>query len=346
MKISGIKLFRYHLPFVKPINFSGTDLSGRDGIIIQLKDSENQIGLGETSPLPGFSVETIDDVIIELKNILPALKQKPTEIPNIIQSLSPSVIFGIESAFHSLKNELLTPEYSKTITLNGLITTNNSKGIEQAKKLVSDGYQTLKIKVGRQPVEDDISFIKNIVNNIDKKIKLRLDANRAWSYYEALKFAKGIHDVSIEYIEEPLQDINELEKFALETNTPVAIDESLTTLIPNQLKQMQWVQAIIIKPTLLGSINKSIDLIKAANEIGIKTVFSSSFESSVGLAIITQLASSLGTSGTAVGLDTGSFFSEDLYKVNLFNNPFLSVDDIADKYMDIDYLKLEMIAHV
>ena len=66
MILNDLKVYRYALPLKKTINFNGRELSSRNGLILKLIDSNNNISYSEISPLPGFHEETIDDAIKQL----------------------------------------------------------------------------------------------------------------------------------------------------------------------------------------------------------------------------------------------------------------------------------------
>ena len=55
----GMKFFRYALP----MTFGGI----REGILLRLENSEGAVGWGDAAPLPGWSTETLDDVISSIR---------------------------------------------------------------------------------------------------------------------------------------------------------------------------------------------------------------------------------------------------------------------------------------
>ena len=60
-KLSGFDLHRYELRFSEPLTLKGTVLHYREGLLLELIDEGGVVGRGETSPLPGFSRESLDD---------------------------------------------------------------------------------------------------------------------------------------------------------------------------------------------------------------------------------------------------------------------------------------------
>lgn len=86
----------------------------------------------------------------------------------------------------------------------------------------------------------------------------------------------------------------------------------------------------MIKPTLVGSLEKCISLIEQAHQQGLIAVISSSIESSLGLTQLARFATQY-TPNTLAGLDT-----LDLMKVQLlreWNNSTLPIAHLNSPYI-------------
>jgi O-succinylbenzoate synthase len=91
----------------------------------------------------------------------------------------------------------------------------------------------------------------------------------------------------------------------------VALDESLLEL--KEAKEIPtWCAAIIIKPALIGGMQKSLEWIQSARRLNIKSVISDTFFSAVGLAMEANLAAVAGGNKIAMGLDTFQRFSKNI----------------------------------
>ncbi len=85
---------------------------------------------------------------------------------------------------------------------------------------------------------------------------------------------------------------------------PVALDESLCDgTAPNGLQEKP-LGAFVLKPAVIGSLNRVSYLIDRARELGIPAVLSSVFESPVALKFYAKLAFAHGLQHHAHGLDT------------------------------------------
>jgi O-succinylbenzoate synthase len=334
MKIDGVKAFSYTLPLTKPLRLRHHTITHRQGLLLRINDIDGHLGWGETAPLPGFSTESYVEAIRQIIDLHALLTD--VEIPdsatrldgsvsNLTESMNllPSVQFGVESAIlNLLANAAHTPlcvllggEQSPSVALNALASGTTREILRVATEAAGNGFRAIKVKVGRNPLVDEISLVTRLSQNLkntDASVTLRLDANRAWDFDEAAWFAEGIADCAIEYIEEPCATLEDSLKVARNTGLPIALDESLTDLQPQQLEDVQGCAAVVLKPTLLGGVEKSTTWARQAQKIGIKAVMSSSFESSLGILTLAHMAATMSDDQTPHGLDTLDWFEQDL----------------------------------
>ncbi len=279
--IAGINAYRFRIPFRRNVMLAGTPVSQREGILL-----EHNGRWAEASPLPGFSSESIDDVIAALRG---DYNNKP--VPAALS-------FALSSLVEPMPTRLQVP-------LNGLLLGDETQILADAKNCSQRGFAAVKLKVGRNALDSEIRLVRQVRDLLPADIHLRLDANQAWTFEEAEEFFKRVEGVDIEYVEEPLQDPDQLEKLFATTGIGYALDESLKG--GNSLEKWPNVTALICKPTILGGR-------KAIAELGTEEtmkVFSSAFESGVGIARIMQLAAEF-SPGTPAGLDTLAYMKDDL----------------------------------
>jgi isochorismate synthase/2-succinyl-5-enolpyruvyl-6-hydroxy-3-cyclohexene-1-carboxylate synthase/2-succinyl-6-hydroxy-2,4-cyclohexadiene-1-carboxylate synthase/O-succinylbenzoate synthase len=102
----------------------------------------------------------------------------------------------------------------------------------EAKRLVKQGYSCFKIKVARgvgaAGAALDADRVEAIREAVGPDVTLRCDANRGWSLNDALTFGLRVTDLNLQYVEEPVRDVeNDLAAFHCTTGVPVALDESV-----------------------------------------------------------------------------------------------------------------------
>jgi len=305
VKINSAVIYQYSLPLSKPLVVRNRILKRREGLILYLSDSEGCEGFGEIAPLPGLNKESLASA---KKQILSGIKQP----------LYPSVQFGLETAWLSLvvhrQNkmlcELLSKTHRDTVEINALLDGSLKEVCVQAAKKIKKGFRSFKLKVGRGPLDTDIQKVRTLEKIFNSKATLRLDANRAWDWDTAINFAKRINTHIIDYIEEPLADSRRLSDFYSATQISFAFDESLVNVKLEKLRAQAGLKAVILKPTVLGGLFKTMEWIRRAESLGIQPIISSAFETCIGLAALTHLAAC--TRGNfPVGLDTRQWFKNE-----------------------------------
>jgi O-succinylbenzoate synthase len=336
MRIASFELFSFALPLKRPLPTKNETLSQRSGLILELRDDSGHVGLGEISPLPDFNSETLDEARAQL--VRTGLRLCGQKAPDGLErldgsfrrwldklgcgGLAPSVRFGLESAtLHLIAEErkitiadLLVSWPRPSVTVNGLLGGSPAQVMERADELVKLGYRAFKLKVGRRGVDDCVQGVRRVRRLIGARAVLRLDANRAWSVDDAIKFCNGVMDLSIEYIEEPVNDVGLLRELLKENrlSIPVALDETVAEMSITDLNDWRTATAIILKPTLLG-LEESFLFARKAKELGITPVVSSAFESGLGISILGQAAAAINASDIPAGLGTFDWFAEDLW---------------------------------
>jgi O-succinylbenzoate synthase len=204
------------------------------------------------------------------------------------------------------------------------------------------GYETVKLKVGGRSVEEDIGLVCALVGVLGDGVSLRLDANRAWEFEQAMEFARGVAGVRFEYVEEPLADPAQLPVLVRETGVPVALDESLAGMQPGALEGHSYARAAVLKPTLVGGLSLTLRFAKRATLLGMEPVISSAYETGVGTTALVALAAGVGGGTVPAGLDTYRRLAGDVLRPRLdLPAPRVDVRAMAATRREIDRRLLE-----
>ncbi|MEZ9594308.1 o-succinylbenzoate synthase [Shewanella sp. 10N.261.52.F9] len=341
LTLTQISLHQFTIDLDKPLPVGKQRIEQRLGLVLSAIASNSTTqqqasveisplsGLdNQGQPLAGFSHETLVEVSEQLIAMLPQLQQQSIDqlLDFAESSKLPSLSFGLSQLHAKLVGQFdghaITP---RTIPL---IYRHNDEPLsavsERVASLASHVY-AVKIKVAQDSLEDEIKLIHQILA-IRPNLKLRLDANRGFNLEQAIEFAACLPLASIEYIEEPCQNPDDNQAFYQAIEMPWALDESLNS--PDYQFTMQaGLTALIIKPMLLGSIEKLQQLIDTATEHGVRCILSSSLETSLGIDALTRLATII-TPDEIPGVDTLAAFSQDLV-VSFAKPTCLQLDDLT-----------------
>ncbi|PKL83878.1 MAG: o-succinylbenzoate synthase [Ignavibacteriae bacterium HGW-Ignavibacteriae-3] len=327
MIINGFKYIPFTLNFNSPFKTSSKTITARKGYILQLKDELGNLSLGECSPLPGFSTDNIEEagnLLANLQNQVLGLNVEHNfeSIQNSLRrfDLLPSLQFAFEQAVIDLLlhrdrgfiNNLIEKK-KFLIGVNAVIGfAKEDVVLFKIREKIKHGYDTFKIKVGREDINEDFLLIKKIRDEFGSGINIRLDVNRAWSSDKTLENICLFKDFNITYIEEPCELVCGNFRLIDQSPVPIALDESLASF-ENATKLINECNAkfIILKPMILGGIISSYKFIKEAGNKNKKVIISSSFGSSIGRSALVLLAAATGNQ-MAHGLDTPEYFSSDV----------------------------------
>ena len=335
MKLAGLRLYRYELPFTEPLVLKGAELYRREGILVEALGEGGVAGWGEASPLPGFSPESLDEVVRQLRGLDNAMVGREVtgdwtdpdgDFARELDAmgLAPSARFGLELALWNfwaassgkVLPELIAARPRATVPINALISSPDH-ALGEAHQARSAGYEALKLKVGGRNVEDDVELVRAVREVLGGGVALRLDANRAWGLGEAERFAGAVAELDLEYVEEPLADPAQLPSLVRDHGLPVALDESLADMEPEALEDHGYARAVVLKPTLLGGISRTLRFARVASRLGMRPVVSSAYETGVGTSALVALAAGVGDEEVPAGLDTYRRLAEDVLRPRL-----------------------------
>ena len=287
------QVYRWQIPMDAGVVLRDRRLKTRDGLYVCLREGERE-GWGEISPLPGFSQETWEEAQSVLLAWVNNWLAGDSELPQM-----PSVAFGVSCALAELADTLPQAANYRAAPLC------NGDPDDLILKLADmPGEKVAKVKVGLYEAVRD-GMVVNLLLEAIPDLHLRLDANRAWTPLKGQQFAKYVNPDyrdRIAFLEEPCKTRDDSRAFARETGIAIAWDESLRE--PDfAFVAEEGVRAVVIKPTLTGSLEKVREQVKAAHALGLTAVISSSIESSLGLMQLARIAAWL-TPDTIPGLDT------------------------------------------
>ena len=341
MIIQHYQLFQYQIPLDALLPVGKQRIDCRHGVVIVIEvDIEGVMnpvcvevsplsGLDvDGQPLTGFSQESLAQVIGYLKTELPSLLGEQSEqLLQLSQCCPlPSVSFGL-SLLHAKLHQKIGLRQGSQQTVP-LIYQDSDEPLHllQAKvAALSASVNAVKVKVGQTDLESDIKLIHAILAT-KPNLKLRLDANRSFSLDAAITFAACMPKEAIEYIEEPCQCPSDNQAFFEALGIPYALDESLNNA-KYQFTMQPGLAALVIKPMLLGSIEKLSELIDTAHSHGVRCILSSSLEASLGIQDLSRLAATL-TPDEVPGINTLKAFSQDLV-ISSGKKRCLSTDNLS-----------------
>lgn len=358
MTVADVDLYRYELPLTDPLQLGASTVEHREGLLVRLTARDGAVGWGEAAPLPGFSDETLADVVSRAQSLasrwagstvslstealdaslrgLPIGQEEPRSLRFALESAAVALHAAAEG--DSLSSVLGVPR--STVALNALLTSLQENGREEAVRLREAGYRAVKVKVGRGPAPVEAERVRAIHEALGDAPALRLDANRAWSLETAIQFAEALREIEVAYLEEPLSDPGQLRTFAAQTGLPVALDETTREVGPEVLRNGHPASAVVLKPTLLGGIRTTQQWMRVARDHDITPVLSAAYESGIGLRMLLALAAT--GPDVPVGLSTYEQLAADVLASRLpLGGPTVREDAVTVPDVRVNWSRLD-----
>lgn len=333
---------KYNLNFKTPSGTSRGILKIKETWFFILKDN-GRVGIGETGLFRGLSIDDVDHYENKLKWVcnhidlgLELLRKQLYEFP--------SIQFGLEQAFLSLKSEssfeLFPSSFTKgkkSIPINGLIWMGNKSFMKnQIQEKLKSGFSCLKMKIGALNFDAEMELLKEIRKEFSSnEIELRVDANGAFNPKNALEKLHRLSALEIHSIEQPIQQgqVQEMAELCSKTPLPIALDEELIGVFSSEQKKKLIAtiapQYIILKPSLIGGFAGSEEWINLAQQYNCCWWITSALESNVGLNAIAQFTYTL-QSNLPQGLGTGGLFTNNFTSPLEVKNGTLQYDPLLN----------------
>ncbi|WP_300458366.1 o-succinylbenzoate synthase [uncultured Nocardioides sp.] len=188
-------------------------------------------------------------------------------------------------------------------------------GPERAHDIVArSGCRTAKVKVaepGQDEAEDE-ARLEAVRDALGPDGLVRIDVNGLWDVDTALRRLPVLDRAAggLEYVEQPVAQVEDLAVVRRRQHVPVAADESIRRAAdPYRVRDLEAADVAVLKVQPLGGVRACL---RIAEDIGLPVVVSSALETSVGIAAGVALAASLPELPHACGLATVALLTDDL----------------------------------
>ena len=315
------------LHFKQPAGTSRGVYTTRKIWLVRLSDGERE-GVGECAPLPDLSCDAMEDE--EYRSILNRVCEEfceRQELDNDSWRQYPSMLFGLETAWLNMTNgdRLFDTAFSRGevgIPINGLVWMGSyEEMLKRMEEKLEKGFRCVKLKIGAIDFDQELDLVKRIRERFSHhEVELRLDANGAFKYEEALYKLELLSQYAIHSIEQPIKagQWAYMAELCRESPLPIALDEELIGVNDPEMKRHMLniikPRYIILKPSLHGGMQGCREWIETAKDMGIGSWITSALESNIGLNAIAQFASDVYGDHITMpqGLGTGQLFTDNI----------------------------------
>ncbi len=320
-----IDLKKQTFHFRQPAGTSRGVYTERGSWLVTATDGD-RTGMGECAPLPQLSCDDRPDYPQVLRQYCDQIERTGQLDAELLRDC-PSMLFGLETAMLHLQrgDRLFDTPFSRGeegIPINGLVWMGRfDEMAERLEQKLEQGFRCVKLKIGAIRFDDELELVRRIRNRYShREVELRVDANGAFAYEDALYRMELLSQYAIHSIEQPIRagQWSYMAELCRNSPLPIALDEELIGVNdPDQKRQMLNIirpAYIVLKPSLHGGMMGVREWVDTAKSMGIGSWITSALEGNIGLDAIAQLAAAV--YGPAIrmpqGLGTGQLFTDNI----------------------------------
>jgi len=312
------------LHFKQPAGTSRGVYTERKSWLVTISDGK-AVGRGECAPLPDLSCDACENYGDILRHFCDEV-ERTGEIDYEAMRDFPSMLFGIETALLDLRGAtLFDTAFSRGevgIPINGLVWMGSyDEMLRRMEQKLEQGFRCVKLKIGAIDFEQELDLIRRIRERFSfHEVELRLDANGAFPYQEALYKLELLSQYAIHSIEQPIRQGQwaYMAELCRESPLPIALDEELIGVNDREMKShlLRVIKPayIVLKPSLHGGMAGCREWIEAARSQDVGSWITSALESNIGLNAIAQFCSAVYGDDITMpqGLGTGQLFTDNI----------------------------------
>jgi L-alanine-DL-glutamate epimerase-like enolase superfamily enzyme len=324
MKIKSIRFGMLNVPLKTPFKTAMRTVKDIEDVVVMVETDTGHVGYGSAPATAVITGDTHGSIIEAVHKVIgPALiGREIADLNKLTQTVQNAIVknfsakAAIEIAIYDLYGQLYNaPLYKLLGGGDNVLTTDITISVDYIDKMVEDtlaaidlGFETLKIKVGKDPALD-IERIKAIYAAVNERALIRLDANQGWTPKQTVYVLRALEEsgVKLELLEQPVRgdDIGGLKYVTDRINTPVMADES--SFGPKEALELirnRAADIINIKLMKSGGISNAIKIADIAGIYGVNCMIGCMLESSIGVAAAAHIAVAKSSVITKVDLDT------------------------------------------
>lgn len=345
MKLAAARTRIARLEFARPVCTSRAEFTARGSVIFALEDPDGHRGYGEAAPWPGFGTESEADALAALEDVahlLAGSDVEPGEWPAAVArrlSSAPAARAAVQGALWDLaarragmplatylarhcvqpiaqRDGVADRAVLREVPVSALLIGRSSDALRrEAASVRAAGYRAAKIKLGGASIDEDCARARAAREGLGDGVRLRGDANGAWSEADARLALQSLAGLDFEYLEQPVApgDDAVLARLRALGLVRIAADESVATeQDARRLVESAAVDVLVLKPAMLGGAEKALEIAHRARGTGCDVVFTHAFETAVGARHALHCAAAWGDPFACHGLCTDGLFSNDI----------------------------------
>lgn len=340
LPIGRVEVFGVAVPLVGP-GFKNAYITktAQKSAVVRLTAVDGSVGLGNIDPSPGYSVETIEQSLVALRDRLaPVANGFDAGNPHrLVQAMDAALDGHLDAkaaiemaAVDMLARRLGVPVHQylggavvERLRFNAWIgILPPDEAATEARKWFDKGFRSAKIKVGGG-VAADRERVAAVRAAVGPTMALRADANAGYSVDDAIALGRLLEPLDLQLLEQPVaaDDLAGMAKVRRAIGIPVMADESITdhaSLVA--VIRADCADIVKLKVMKQGGFLRCRRMLETAAAAGMKVVIGHGFGLGVNTVAEIMLAAT----------------SEDVLEGLECVGPLKTADDIVTAKLDLD----------
>ena len=326
MRIERAEVIPYALRFREPYVTARGRIDRREMVLLRLTADDGTAGLGEAVPLALRGDAPLGEVAAALdragsmlsgSDVEPDLRWVGSTLVALEAGgpLHPAARAGLEVALADLAAKraqvplwrFLSGERAHPVAVNATLAAGRPETVAtHAAERVANGFRTLKLKLGVAR-ELDLAVVAAVRDACGESVRIRVDANAAWSIDEATEMLDALAPLGLELVEQPVEGLEAMAELRRRTRARLAADESVTSReTADRALELGACEAVTVKLSKVGGLTPALGIARR-----IPVYLSSALDGPVGIAAAAHVAA-LNPGPFAHGLATLELFAESI----------------------------------
>lgn len=293
MKLDGFEILTVDIPMRMSVDHTLAKRRHARNILVKATTADGAHGWGESCPREYVTGESIESVLEDLEQtIIPRLlgrefadlAEASAGLEEIIDSLPRNqqaafcaaelaVLDLVSRATGVSAGEMLGPIKSEKRRYSAVIVSEDPDKIrEQCALMRKFGVDEVKVKVGPS-LETNLRILESGREVLGSEVKLRLDANSAWTAEESIRQLEAMSSYDLHGVEQPVpaDDLAGMVAVTAAGIVPVVADESLCSLADaKQLVASKGCDIFNVRVSKCGGLVNAGRIERIAREAGLK----------------------------------------------------------------------------
>jgi muconate cycloisomerase len=298
------------LPLKKPVAMAGVTVSRALNILVRIEAKDGTVGWGEAASAPTMTGDTLDGLVAAVRDHLaPRIVGEDAWMRHALGRKLKSALYGnpgahsaIEMALLDLAGrscgrplvDLIGGAVRRAVAPMWLLgNATPDEDIAEARTKCTEGFGFFKLKIGTKPVATEIASTLAVRAALGPAMPLCADANCGLTFADACRYAEGVRDASLMFIEQPLahDDLAALAELTRVSPIPIAADEGIHSRADIEAHAHCGAGGVSLKLIKLGGMSAASAAAQLCRRLGLAVnVAAKIAESSVASAAAIHLA--------------------------------------------------------